>query len=300
VKPGGDPVDVVVVTWNSAETLGALLDSLPAGMGATDWAVIVADNGSSDDTLALLAGRTAKARILRLNENCGFAAAANRALAQTRPQSDVLMLNPDVRLGPGAATRMLAELRAGEGIGIVGPRTLGTGGELQPTLRFEPSIRRALAEAAIGVRLAGRLGWAETVLAPQAYRRSTVADWISGAALLISRRCLAACGELDESFFLYSEDTEYALRAADRGFASRLAPTALVTHLGGESRTDPALWTRLVLNKLTLYRRRHGPLRAGGFWLAAVLRELRFAVTGNRASFAAARALLRRPRSARR
>jgi GT2 family glycosyltransferase len=130
------------------------------------------------------------------------------------------------------------------------------------------------------------------VLDPAAYERLAVADWISGAVLLISRDCLTACGPLDESFFLYGEDTEYALRARERGYLACLEPAAGATHLGGESRTDPDLWTRLVLNKLELYRRRHGAMRAAGFRLALLLRELRFAASGNRPSRAAARALM--------
>ena len=110
---------------------------------------------------------------------------------------------------------------------------------------------------------------------------------------MISAECAAACGPWDESFFLYSEDTEFALRARDRGYLTCLEPGAVVTHLGGESRRDPKLWTLLVRNKLVLYRRRHGRVRAVGFHIASLLRELRLAATGNQPSRAAAWALLR-------
>jgi GT2 family glycosyltransferase len=159
-------------------------------------------------------------------------------------------------------------------------------------LRHEPSVSRALAEALFGARRAGARGWGEAVLDPTAYARPTVADWASGATLMISRECLDACGTWDESFFLYSEDTEYALRARDRGFRVALAPAATATHLGGESRTDPRLWSLLVTNKVRLYARRRGRARGFAFRWASLLRELRFALTGNRPSRAAARALL--------
>jgi GT2 family glycosyltransferase len=110
---------------------------------------------------------------------------------------------------------------------------------------------------------------------------------------MLSRECLDACGPWDESFFLYAEDTEYSLRAAERGFITGLVPDASAIHLGGESRTDERLWSLLVLNKVALYRRRRGAVRGLAFRAASLLRELRFALTGNAPSRAAAGALLR-------
>jgi N-acetylglucosaminyl-diphospho-decaprenol L-rhamnosyltransferase len=101
------------------------------------------------------------------------------------------------------------------------------------------------------------------------------------------------CGRWDESFFLYSEECDYCLRARDHGFATRLAPAAEVRHLGGESRSHPELWSLLVVNKGRLYTRRHGAALGLGFRAAALLRELRLAAGGNRPSLAAARALIR-------
>ncbi|MCZ7627704.1 MAG: glycosyltransferase [Microthrixaceae bacterium] len=68
------------------------------------------------------------------------------------------------------------------------------------------------------------------------YARERDADWATGAAMLISAECLAAVGPWDESFFLYSEETDYCLRARDRGFKLRYSPKATATHIGG-SRT---------------------------------------------------------------
>ena len=67
-----------------------------------------------------------------------------------------------------------------------------------------------------------------------------------------------------------------------------------MTHLGGGSRSEPRLWALLAVNKVALYRRRHGALRAALFRAVAVLRELRFAAAGNPPSRRAARALLSR------
>jgi N-acetylglucosaminyl-diphospho-decaprenol L-rhamnosyltransferase len=289
---GRAAIDVVVVTFNSAGVIAGLLDSLPTGMSGLDWRLIVVDNGSRDSTLELVCRHPTVAEIVELPVNGGFAAGVNRGLVETDRDRAVLILNPDVRLAARCARRLHAALESDAGAGIVVPRLVDERGQLLWTLRHEPSAPRALAEALVGVRLAARLGCGETIRAPGAYSRSTVAEWASGAVLMISRDCLRICGSLEESFFLYSEDTEYQLRARDRGLRTRLAPDALATHIGGDSLTDPELWTLLVLNKVELRRRRSGCARGLAFWISSVVREVRFALTGNRPSARAARALL--------
>jgi GT2 family glycosyltransferase len=283
------PLGVVIVTHESEAVLGGLLASLEPGLEGVDWRGVVVDNGSSDRTLAIARRHPGPLTTVAVDANPGFAAAVNRGLDELG-DGDVLILNPDTRLPRGAAATLREAARPG--VGIVAPRLVDARGALRPSLRHEPSIGRALAETLLGVRLAGRLGWGETVLDPRAYERATVADWASGAALLVTAEARATCGPWDESFFLYSEDSEFALRARDRGLATRLEPSVEVTHLGGESRTDPGLWALLAVNKVELYRRRHGAAAAAAFRAVAALRELRFAAAGNRASRRAARALV--------
>lgn len=125
------------------------------------------------------------------------------------------------------------------------------------------------------------------------YRRPTRADWATGALMALSADCLAACGAWDESFFLYSEETEYCLRARDHGYATQLEPTAEAVHLGGDSQVSPRLWTLLTLNRVRLYGRRHGAVATACFRGAVFLREASRAALGRKASRAAAAALLR-------
>ena len=301
----GRPIRVVVVTRDSEHVIAGLLETLERGLSGCEWDLVVVDNASTDGTVALVS-RDERARVVEMGGNPGFAAAVNRGLDGAGRQRDLLVLNPDTRLAEGVGYSLQTRLGwvGSEGdvqdasdceakIGVVAPVQVDRGGARLPSLRREPTIRRALAETFIGVRRAGLRGWGEAILDPAAYARPTVADWISGAALMISAECIAACGPWDESFFLYSEDAEFALRARDRGYLTCLEPAAVVTHLGGESRRNPALWTLLVRNKVVLYRRRHGRTRGVGFHFASLLRELRLAVSGNRPSRAAAWALLR-------
>jgi GT2 family glycosyltransferase len=146
----------------------------------------------------------------------------------------------------------------------------------------------------LGNRRAGRFpALSELVTDPAAYQAATVADWAAGSLLAMSRECLDACGRWDESFFLYSEETEYSLRARDRGFATRLAPDAVATHLEGDSKVSPRLWTLLTLNRVRLYRKRHGKAATLAFWAGVLLRETSRAALGKPHNRAAAAALVR-------
>ena len=81
---------------------------------------------------------------------------------------------------------------------------------------------------------------------------------------MLSRDCWHACGPWDESFFLYSEEADFDLRARDAGFATVYEPSAGAVHLEGDSGNSPQLWTLLQLNRVRHFRRRHALVPAVG------------------------------------
>src|SRR6185312_14074644 len=104
-----------------------------------------------------------------------------------------------------------------------------------------------MVEALLPGGLAGRLGpLTERVGDPRAYERPRVTAWATGAAMLLSVPALRELGPWDESFLLYSEETEYCLRAADKGWHTWYEPAAIVEHIGGESDTNPFLASLLT------------------------------------------------------
>jgi len=270
-------------------------------------------------------------RVVHTGGNLGYAAGINAALAEADPYDAVLVLNPDIRLHPNSVRLMYEFLDMSEPApngahdsgtddpstgehstdepnshepqatprarprprtGIVVPRIVDDAGNLSHSLRREPTLLRAFGEATLGAR-AGRIAaLGELVRDEETYERPTVADWATGAIMLIARNCLEACGPWDESFFLYSEETEFALRARDRGFLTRLAPRAGATHIGGESKVSPELWTLLMTNRIRLYRRRHTLPATAAYWATALLREAPRAALGQQRSRRAVKALL--------
>ena len=291
----GPAVGVAVVTYNSESVLADCLKSLDLGRGDVRLVdVVVADNDSSDGTVEL-ARSFDGVRVVALGRNAGYAAGVNAAIA-SMPLDEldaVLVLNPDIRLRPGAVERLAQSLDHPD-VGIVVPRLLEPDGHLQVSLRRAPSVRRALAEAVLGGARAGRTAdLGELITDPSRYTVAGPAVWATGAALLVSRETILRVGSWDESLLLYGEEVEYALRAGDRGFVLWYDPDAVADHIGGEMATNPFLYALMALNRVRVFRMRHGRLHTAAFHLAVLAGEAARAATGRPTSRAAVRLLAR-------
>lgn len=262
---------VVVVTWNSSRHVAPFLEHLEAGMeGAGEWRLVVVDNDSADDTVDLVRRLRPATTVVSTGRNAGYAAGINAGSALAGDDDVLLVLNPDVRLHPGAARALLARL-AEPGVGIVFPRLLDDDGRPSDSERRDPSVRTAWAEAVLGGRRAARLGWGEVV--PAAAGGARDVEWATGAALAVSAACRATVGGWDESFFLYSEEVDYCQRARAAGFRLVLDPAAVVEHSSGAYGTDVALWRTLVHNRVRHHARHHGPVGSALFRAGVALGE---------------------------
>jgi len=287
-----ETVAVVVVTYNSEPLLADLLASLEPGMAGVAWHLTVADNASADDSVATLRRLAPQATVVEMGRNAGYAAGINAAVAAAGPYTAVLVLNPDVRLEPGCGPELLRALRQ-PGTGVAVPRLADRRGVLIPSMRREPSILRTLGDALLGANRAGRIpALGEVVTDERRYATEAVTDWAEGSTLLISAECWRRCAPWDESYFLYSEETDFALRVRDAGMVTRYTPAARAVHLEGGSAHSPGLWMLLTLNRVRLYGRRHGRVGTAAFWAVLVLREGSRAIIGRRTSRVAVRALL--------
>jgi GT2 family glycosyltransferase len=286
------PLDlaIVIVTYNSAHVVEGVLDSLPGALAGLVADVVVVDNGSTDTTLDVLAARS-DCRILT-STNVGYAGGINRGVAIAEPCDAILVLNPDVRLGQ-ESVRILLRALSRRGTGITVPQVRTEHGALDLSLRREPSLLRA-----IGLNTTKLAIFSEYLGRPAEYRSPRVVDWALGAVLLMSRSCYAAVGGWDESYFLYSEETDFCLKARDAGFETYYVPEATAVHIGAQSGQTSATHVMQIVNRVRLYRRRHSAAAAWAYYLATIVSEVSWAIRGHRRSWSAIRALIcpsRRP-----
>ncbi len=238
-------LSIVIPTFNTASMT---LACCRAALAAPDSAeVIVADDGSTDETAELLAREEPRVRVIRLEENRGYAVAANHGVAAATG-SIIILLNSDAVIDEKALEAFLAAFDSDPKLGIAGAQLIGTDGALQwsggrtPTLLWIAGVVSGAGHLARLVRRRPVLSWP---------RRDV--DWVSGAAMAFRRQVWNEAGPLDERFLFYCQDITFCLRARSGGWAVSIVSEARVVHgLGatiagdGSLRHDPErLWIDL-------------------------------------------------------
>ena len=284
-RPMGVDLAVIIVTYDSAHVVGSLLDSLPGALDGLIADVVVVDNGSTDQTVAILRERS-DCRVVQ-SANIGYAGGINRGVREADCADAILVLNPDVRLGPCSVRPLLTALGLPR-TGVAAPQIRSVDHSLYHSLRRKPSLLREL-----GLGRSGVGAFSEYITDDELYHHPQVVDWALGAVLLISRACYDVVGGWDESYFLYSEETQFSLDARKLGYLTRYVPSSVAVHIGGQSGQSEVTHSMMIINRVRLYRRRHGVAASWCYYLITILSELSWAVRGHRRSWFAAVALVR-------
>jgi GT2 family glycosyltransferase len=183
--------------------------------------LLVVDNGSRDDSLAYLAASWPDVEVVAIPDNVGVTAALNRGLEAAADAEFVALFNNDMEMEPDCLSELVRALVEHPEAGSAGAKLVdfhrrdvldGTG----DTLRWTGLATRR----GHGEPNDGRYGEAEAVFGA------------CGGAALYRREALAQVGLLDEAFFAFSEDVDWALRAQLAGWTCRYVPSAVVYHMG--------------------------------------------------------------------
>lgn len=281
---------IVILNWNGSPMLRRFLPSVVANTPSSIATVIVADNGSTDDSLAVLASEFPSVGVIRLDRNYGFAEGYNQALRRVGEGYEYyLLLNSDVETPAGWLEPMLAYMSSHPDVAAC-----------QPKLRAEHTRSHFEYAGAAGGYI-DRLGYPycrgrlfDTVETDRG-QYDDVADifWATGAALLIRCAVYWQVGGLDGRFFAHQEEIDLCWRLRARGHRLVCVPQSVVYHLGGGTlpKENPRkTFLNFRNNLLLLYKnlperclRRVLFLR---FWLDA-LASLVFLVKGQPRSFMA-------------
>jgi len=250
-------VDVVIVAYNSGDTLRACVEPL---CGIPGVKVIVVDNASPVDSLPAVEGLPVHA--IRAPRNGGFSYGCNLGAAAGEAEH-ILSLNPDAVLEPESLARMAAILDRDPAVGLAGPKILGGDGELLLTRRRDPRPLSTLSQALFLHRLAPSAAWTDEMIAdPAAYESPGEADWLSGACLLVRRSAFEQIGGFDEGFFLYCEDTDLCVRLRAAGYGVRYEPRAVARHQEGSSAPRAELAAIHARSRARYARLHYGPFQA--------------------------------------
>ena len=221
-------VSAVVVTFDALPWLERSLQSL-VGVDT-----VVVDHGSTDGTVEVVRQHFPGVRLVEQG-NLGLAAGWNCGIAETSGEY-VLLLNADAWLEPGALDALLAVAERRPDAAVVAPRLRNTDGTLQRSVRGFPSVWRLATEYLFLRKLApGSAALNAFYAGGFAHDEERDVEWVMGACLLVRRRAIDEVGPLDESFFLFSEETDWCYRFAGAGWKTVFTPMAECVHVGGAS-----------------------------------------------------------------
>jgi GT2 family glycosyltransferase len=236
-------VSVLLVLFNQAELTLQCFKSLAFALEG-DCEVIVVDNASSDASQALM-GRIDGVRYVRNEENLHFLRAANQAAALARGRQ-LLFLNNDTRLEPGAIAAAVERLEAEVDLGAVGGRIDLIDGALQEAGDIIWS------DASCAGYGRGADPWA-----PEFQFRRDV-DYVSGAFLMTPRALFEDMGGFDLAFApAYYEETDYCARLWARGMRVGYDPRIRLTHFEFGSSSSSAAALALQAAHREVFATRH-------------------------------------------
>ena len=228
-------VSIIIVNWNTRDLVSDCLRSIYDHVCDIAFEIIVIDNHSTDDSAEMIKNKFPQVRLIENPINRGFAAANNQGIAMAKGRY-VLLLNSDTVLLDNAIARTVAFADSCPQAGIVGCRVLNADKTLQRTCFMFPSLLNLLLSSSYlyklfpGSRFFGRerMTWwsADDV---------RKVDVVSGCFMLVRQNAINEVGLMDESFFMYAEETDWCYRFKEAGWKVIFAPIGEILHLGGQS-----------------------------------------------------------------
>ena len=250
-------VAILIVTYNSAEQIEVCLRSAIRERQNVSQQIIVLDNNSTDETVAIIRRDFPQVTLLTPGKNLGFAAGVNEA-ARHADAEFLLLLNPDTEVLDHAIDRVVEFARANPGHGLYGGRTLKPDGSLEPSSCWGLPTLWSYFTFASGLSTIFRHN---PLLDPESlgsWQRDTVrtVGIITGCFLLVSRTAWEQLQGFDERYFMYGEDADLAARVHALGCRPVICPEARVMHEVGSSST-PIHKMRLLFRGKATYSRTH-------------------------------------------
>lgn len=272
---------IVIVSYNTRDMLRDCLHSILPTTTQLNLDIWVVDNASRDGSAAMVRSEFPHVHVIDSQRNGGYAYANNLALRRIvadgehkletgqrasspiphPPSPDyVLLLNPDTVVPSGALDTLVAFLQAHPEVGACGPKLLLADGSLDLACRRSFPAPSAFVYRALGLSKlfprSKRFGsYNMTYLSPNV---QTEVDAVVGACMLVRASVVREVGLLDEAYFMYGEDLDWAYRIKQYGWKIMYVPSAIVHHYKrASSRQRPFRSIRAFYDAMRVFHRKH-------------------------------------------
>lgn len=249
-------ISVVIINWNTKALVLQCIESVSRTVSDLEIEIWVVDNGSADGSVEAVKQAFPDVHIIENGENLGFAKANNRALARITGKY-ALLLNSDAVLTPGAAAALYEFMERTPDAGMTCGQLLNEDGSLQNSFANFPTLASLLVNESVLRMIAPRHYTPKTV---QSSGPMEIESGI-GACLMVRKAAVDAVGLLDERYFFFFEETDWALCMRRAGWKSFFVPAARIYHLQGQS-VGHRLASRVLFyeSRYRYFKKWHGPM----------------------------------------
>ena len=227
-------ISVCIVNLNAGKHLIHCLQSLRLAIQPLSYEVIIVDNNSQDGSKDLIKEHFQNIILISNHHNLGYTSEINKAMNLGKGKYK-LILNPDARLMPKAILNIVDFMHTNKKVGIVGPLVLNEDGS------FQKSCRRGIARPF--AVFSYFLGLAKLFPRNKKFtgyhlnhldkNEINEVSGVSGSCMVINQAVINDIGYFDERFFAYQEDSDYCLRAINKGWKIYYNPNSIVIHKAG-------------------------------------------------------------------
>ena len=254
-------LSIVVLSWNTKDLTLECLAALVADRPQYACEIIVIDNASHDGSADAIAAAHPGVRLVRNQENVGYARGNNQGAALAAG-TYVCLLNSDTQVREGALDLLVDFLATNPGYGAVAPKLVNPDGSVQKACQRFPGLLTALCFDT----WIGRL-WPGTIVERRYHYRdfdhltTRDVDQPPGACFVMRTAEYRQLAGFDESLWLFFNDVDLCRRIWRRGQRIRYLAEAVVMHHGGAStRHFPSFVVTWHRNRLAYYRKHYGVL----------------------------------------
>lgn len=259
-------LSIIIVNFNAREMLRDLLISLNHFLQpALEYEIICVDNASQDGSVEMVQRVFPNVLLIASKENLGFSRGNNLGISHSRGDT-ILLLNPDCLLTEDHEfSTILQKFSDDRRIGIIGGRVFDGNGRQASTFGHFPMpftlwvhyslIGKVMARVVPALRRYRLLNYD-----PSALQKEAIVDHVNGCCMFVRKSMLDEIGLLDESFFLYLEETDICLRAHQADWKVIYTPAKTVVHFGQASaRPLKEKVSKIFLNSLRIFYKKHYP-----------------------------------------
>lgn len=259
----------ILVNWNTKGHILKALRSIADTVHGYRHEIFVVDNGSTDGSPEAIRKAFPRARLIRNEENLGFARAVNQALARATGSYCVL-LNSDARLTAGAIKKLAAFMEENPDVGIAGGQLMNEDGSRQNSIAPFPSLATEL----LNKRLLRILFPRQYPGKEREYPAPLDVDSLVGACIIVRCQAIDEVGMLDEGYFFFMEETDWCLRLKKQGWRISFVPQARILHLQGASASLAKAEARIEYyrSRYRFFTKWHGRRRTAFLKIGLMLR----------------------------